>query len=364
MFLFFRLYKEISSYIEPDDINLIVKAYVLALDAHHLQKRISGEFYIEHPLEVAVILAKLRLDRESIMSGLLHDTIEDTDIEIRMIKKICGSKVLNIVQTLSKIKKIHYNSSDIAKAETFRMVILSLVHDMRYIIVKLADRLHNMRSIKYLRIEKQKRIADETLKIYAPISSRIGINKITNELNEISYRIIYPLRYKAIKNSIKKIIDNSHNFLNYNAKFLEQELKKRDCNFIKISKREKTVSSILKKMVNSKKKFFNINDIFGFRIIVKDINSCYSMLGVIHSLYKPLNNIRDYIATPKNNGYQSLHTLVLNEKGIKLEFQIRTNKMDYFSQYGVAAHWVYKEKLVNETFSKEIEKFLNLVLMK
>lgn len=339
-----RLTLIIKEYLQPDEIVLVWKAYRLSKKAHEGQKRSSGEDYITHPVSVACIAARFHLDASSIQAALLHDVVEDTNVSLESIAKQFTPQVAKLVEGLSKLDKIHFDDASHAQAENFRKMLLAMSQDVRVILVKLADRLHNMQTLEHLKPEKRLRIAQETLDIYSPIANRLGLNNLYQELEDLAFRYIHPLRYKTIhkailaargnrKEVVGKILDD------INSKLQTYQLK------AQATGREKNESSIHRKMLKKHTSFSQINDIYAFRIIVEDQGSCYTALGALHSLYKPIaGKFKDYIAIPKANGYQSLHTTLFGPFGTPVEVQIRTESMHNLAEAGVAAHWLYKTK--------------------
>ena len=338
------LLESLSSYMNASDKTFIKKAYEYGASAHQNQIRMSGEPYICHPLSVAQILASMRMDRQTISAALLHDVVEDTDITLKDIETIFDPEVASLVDSVSKIDQIKFGDKAEAQAETFRKMILAMVKDIRVILIKLSDRLHNMRTLEYLPDVKRKIKAKETLDIYAPIANRLGINKVKNELEDLCIRYLYPYRYKVIDKAIRKSKGGQKKFVkNISSKIsIAMEDEKIDGDVIG---REKELFSIYNKMKNKKRYLDEVVDVFGFRIVVSNVNDCYKLLGVVHNLYKPMpGRFKDYIAIPRINGYQSLHTTLFGPKGLPIEIQIRTKDMDRVAESGVAAHWKYKTK--------------------
>ena len=338
------LLESLSSYMNASDKTFIKKAYEYGASAHQNQIRMSGEPYICHPLSVAQILASMRMDRQTISAALLHDVIEDTDITLKDIETIFDPEVASLVDSVSKIDQIKFGDKAEAQAETFRKMILAMVKDIRVILIKLSDRLHNMRTLEHLPDAKRKIKAKETLDIYAPIANRLGINKVKNELEDLCIRYLYPYRYKVIDKAIRKSKGGQKKFVkNISSKIsIAMEDEKIDGDVIG---REKELFSIYNKMKNKKRYLDEVVDVFGFRIVVSNVNDCYKLLGIVHNLYKPMpGRFKDYIAIPRINGYQSLHTTLFGPKGLPIEIQIRTKDMDRVAESGVAAHWKYKTK--------------------
>lgn len=338
------LLESLSSYMNASDKTFIKKAYEYGASAHQNQIRMSGEPYICHPLSVAQILASMRMDRQTISAALLHDVVEDTDITLKDIETIFDPEVASLVDSVSKIDQIKFGDKAEAQAETFRKMILAMVKDIRVILIKLSDRLHNMRTLEHLPDAKRKIKAKETLDIYAPIANRLGINKVKNELEDLCIRYLYPYRYKVIDKAIRKSKGGQKKFVkNISSKIsIAMEDEKIDGDVIG---REKELFSIYNKMKNKKRYLDEVVDVFGFRIVVSNVNDCYKLLGIVHNLYKPMpGRFKDYIAIPRINGYQSLHTTLFGPKGLPIEIQIRTKDMDRVAESGVAAHWKYKTK--------------------
>lgn len=337
-----NLWRRLSTYLEPKQINDIKRAYVFSSEQHKGQTRISGEPYIYHPLSAATILADMNMDSASISAAILHDIIEDTPINKDHIEKEFGYEVASLVDGVSKLENIDFSSRAEADADNLAKMLLAMVNDLRVILVKLADRLHNMRTLNVMSYDKKRRIARETLDIYVPIALRLGINEIRQELENLSFQSLFPIRYKVLKNAIKKRRRNRKELMAKTGATLLNCLQDSGIK-IKVIGREKTVYSIYKKMRVKKLSFSEVFDVYGFRLIVNDIDACYRALGAVHNLYKPVpGKFKDYIAIPKANGYQSLHTVLFGLKGTPLELQIRTEDMDNIAATGVAAHWKYK----------------------
>lgn len=332
-----------SSYLDPENILLIDKAFALADRAHDGQKRASGEPYIIHPVAVATIIAQMHLDTESIEAALLHDTVEDTFVTEEDLKREFGTTVMEIVNGVTKLDKLRFHNYKEAQAENFRKMILAMTRDIRVILIKLADRTHNMRTLGNLRPDKRKRIARETLDIFAPIANRLGISDIKVELEELGLAALYPMRFRVLKAAVIKARNNRKEVVNSIMESIKRRLQEVKIE-ARVLGREKRIYSIYKKMVSKELQFREIMDVYGFRIIVRDVDTCYRVLGQVHNLYKPRPGFfKDYIAIPKINGYQSLHTSLVGPHGVPIEVQIRTEFMDQMSARGVAAHWSYKE---------------------
>jgi guanosine-3',5'-bis(diphosphate) 3'-pyrophosphohydrolase len=350
MRLFKRLRKKLGYLSEPQ-INDIYQAFLAALEAHRGQMRQTGEPYITHPVSVACILADMRMDHHTNMAALLHDVIEDTGIEKSDLQKKFGVEVANLVDGVSKLAQIEFVSRAEAQAENFRKMVLAMARDIRVIIVKLADRLHNMRTLITLSTEKRYRVSKETLEIFAPIAKRLGMRDLSVELEELSFSALYPNRYRVLKNAVDQARGNRKKILAIINKTLQDGLVSQQFPPCTIIGREKHLYSIYRKMRVKKIPFNEIMDVYAFRIIVDDIDTCYRMLGLVHRLFKPVpGRFKDYIAIPKANGYQSLHTVLFGPYGLPIEMQIRTTEMDRIAGSGIAAHWLYK------TDDKELEK--------
>ncbi|BBL34155.1 guanosine-3',5'-bis(diphosphate) 3'-pyrophosphohydrolase [Nitrosomonas stercoris] len=336
------LFDEVAQYLKPEDVISLKKAYFFSEKAHTGQFRKSGEPYISHPVAVARILGKMHLDTTTLAAALLHDVVEDTGISKEEISEQFGSSVSELVDGVSKLDRIKFQTQADVQAENFRKMLLAMAQDIRVILIKLADRLHNMRTLEVMRPEKQHRIARETLEIYVPIANRLGLENIYQELQELGFRFSYPLRYKVLRKAILAARGNRREIVGKILEATKQCLQEAKLDAA-VTGREKHLYSIYKKMVGKSLRFSDVLDIYGFRIIVKDIPSCYVALGTLHSLYKPIpGKFKDYIAIPKPNGYQSLHSTLLGPYGLPLEIQIRTHEMHHIAEAGVASHWLYK----------------------
>ena len=342
-----ELFNDLSSKF-IDDKDLLEKAYNFASDGHMNQKRASGEPYITHPLQVALYLSDLSMDLETIIAAILHDLIEDTDITYKNIKKEFGSDVANIVDGVTKLDRIQYNSNEEAKAEAIRKMVIAMSKDIRVLILKLADRLHNIQTIEYLADHKQERIASETLYVYAPLAHRLGLQNIKHILEDISFGLLHKNQNLEIESLIEKSAPNRDKNIKKSVKVIDKLLSDNSLS-AEVIGRPKHNYSIYKKIINNGLSFNEINDLVGLRILTDDVKNCYTILGLIHANFQPvLGRFKDFISMPKFNLYQSLHTTVLTETGQKMEIQIRTHDMHYRAEYGVAAHWKYKEKPPND----------------
>lgn len=354
---------EVSKYFKADDLILLRNAYLFSQSAHSGQFRKSGEPYISHPVAVAGILGELRLDAVTLAAALLHDVVEDTGIAKEEISERFGAPVAELVDGVSKLEKIEFGTQADMQAENFRKMLLAMAQDVRVILIKLADRLHNMRTLEVMRPEKQRRIAQETLEIYAPIAHRLGLENIHQELQELSFRFSYPNRYKVLYKATKAARGNRREIVSKILEAIQQRLAEEGVDAV-VSGREKHLYSIYKKMVEKQLSFSDVLDIYGFRVIVKKVSDCYVALGVLHGLYKPIpGKFKDYIAIPKANGYQSLHSTLLGPYGLPIEIQIRTHDMHHIAEIGVASHWLYKanESSVNDLHLRANQWMKNLL---
>jgi GTP pyrophosphokinase len=337
----------LASYLKPPDIGRIEDAYHFSGNAHKGQFRDSGEPYISHPLAVAGILADWHLDSQALMAALLHDVMEDTDVSKEEISQRFGKAVAELVDGVSKLDKIEFQSQEVAQAENFRKMLLAMARDVRVILIKLADRLHNMRTLGAVPPHKQRRVARETLEIYAPIANRLGLNSLYQELQELAFSHLYPLRYRVLAKATKSARGNRGQVLGKILDAIKQRLPEAGIE-AQVTGREKHVYSIYKKMREKNLSFSQVLDIYGFRVVVKDTPSCYLALGALHGLYKPVpGKFKDYIAIPKINGYQALHTTLFDPFGTPVEIQIRTGDMHRVAEAGVASHWLYKTSDAN-----------------
>lgn len=341
-----RLFKKLRrklDYLNSQRVERIHQAFLMAADAHRGQRRVTGEPYISHPVAVACILADMKMDDQIIVAALLHDVIEDTPLEKKAISEKFGDEVAELVDGVSKLTQIEFVSRAEAQAENFRKMVMAMARDIRVIIVKLADRLHNMRTLGSLHSQKQRRIARETLGIFAPIAKRLGMREVSVELEELGFSALYPMRYCVLKDAVQHTRGNRKKILALIEKNLHDGLSQSNLSSYTITGREKHLFSIYRKMRNKHIPFNEIMDVYAFRIIVDDLDSCYRALGIIHGLFKPIpERFKDYIAIPKANAYQSLHTTLFGPYGFPIEVQIRTAEMDRTATTGIAAHWLYK----------------------
>jgi GTP diphosphokinase / guanosine-3',5'-bis(diphosphate) 3'-diphosphatase len=344
------LFKEWSGYLKPEDLSQLESAYHFSEAAHQGQFRQSGEPYISHPLAVANILAQWHLDSQALTAALLHDVMEDTSVTKTEITRNFGKPVAELVDGVSKLDKIEFETQEKAQAENFRKMLLAMARDVRVILIKLADRLHNMRTLDAVEPVKRRRIARETLDIYAPIANRLGLNAIYQELEDLSLKHLYPDRYRVLSKAVKAALGNRREVV---GKVLESIKKRLKDNHVEAEAygRQKHLYSIYRKMREKQFSFAQVQDVFAFRIIVKDVHACYIALGALHALCKPIpGKFKDYIAIPKANGYQSLHSTLFGPFGAPIEIQIRTTEMHKIAEAGVASHWLYKSS--DTTFSE------------
>lgn len=342
MYLFEGLKKQISAYLPPEQVVLVQQAYVVARDAHAPQIRSSGEPYITHPVAVSSILADMHMDHETLMAALLHDVIEDTPVSKEELASKFGDTVAELVQGVSKLDKVKFKDYHEFEVTNLQKMFMAMTQDIRVILIKLADRTHNMRTLGALRPEKRRRIAKETLELYAPIANRLGIHNIKNELEDWGFQALYPMRYRALSTAVKQARGNRRELLEKIQHEILGRLEQAGIN-ADVSGREKHLYSIYRKMKNKELMFNDVMDIYAFRVVVDSIDHCYRTLGVVHNLYKPIEiRFKDYIAIPKQNGYQSLHTSLVGPHGIPVEIQMRTREMDEMADKGIAAHWMYK----------------------
>ncbi len=341
-FLISNLCSLLETYLEPEEVREVYRAYLFGAEAHEGQTRLSGEPYIYHPLAVAKIMAEMRMDAQSIVAAILHDVIEDTPTVKNQLAEEFGQDPAQLVDGVSKLTHLTFKTRAEAQAENFRKMMLAMVKDLRVIMIKLADRLHNMRTLAVMPAHKRWRIARETLEIYAPIAQRLGMNTIRIELEQLGFQYLYPLRFAVLEKAVNRSRGN--------RKELMQKIETAICNRLeevgieaRIYGREKNLYSIYKKMRHKRLSFREVYDVFAIRMVVNDVDTCYRALGAIHNLYKPVpGKFKDYIAIPKINGYQSLHTVLFGPHGVPIEVQIRNEEMDRVAHVGIAAHWLYK----------------------
>ncbi len=338
------LSERLSHYLNNPQIQQVSRAYYYAEQAHDGQRRRSGEPYIIHPLAVANILADMHLDHQSLMAAMLHDVIEDTGVPKTALAKQFGDVVTDLVDGVSKLTNIHFESKEHQQAENFQKMAMAMAKDIRVILVKLADRLHNLRTLGSLKPEKRRRIARETLDIYAPIANRLGLNSIRVEMEELCFEAMYPMRSEMIRKAVKAARGHRSEIVNNIATAVRNRLAEVGIS-ARVVGREKHLFSIYTKMKEQRKSLTDIMDVYGFRIIADSVDSCYRILGAMHALYKPIpGRFKDYIAIPKTNGYQSLHTTLIGIGGVPIEIQIRTEEMEAMANHGIAAHWLYKSE--------------------
>ncbi|CAM2829604.1 bifunctional GTP diphosphokinase/guanosine-3',5'-bis pyrophosphate 3'-pyrophosphohydrolase [Vibrio neptunius] len=342
MYLFDSLKDVAQEYLSEPQVEALRQSYVVAKDAHEGQTRSSGEPYIIHPVAVARILAEMRLDIETLQAALLHDVIEDTEVTKEELETQFGTTVAELVDGVSKLDKLKFRDRKEAQAENFRKMVLAMVQDIRVILIKLADRTHNMRTLGALRADKKRRIARETLEIFSPLAHRLGIHNIKTELEELGFEALYPNRYRVLKEVVRSARGNRKEMIQRIHSEIEGRLEEVGLK-ARVFGREKNLFSIYNKMKTKEQRFHTIMDIYAFRVVVEDADTCYRVLGQVHSLYKPRpGRMKDYIAVPKANGYQSIHTSMVGPHGVPVEVQIRTEDMDQMADKGVAAHWSYK----------------------
>lgn len=351
-----------SIYLAKPDIEKVKDAFRCADEAHLGQFRKSGEPYITHPLAVASILAQWHMDADTICAGLLHDVLEDTGMsKFEMVQRF-GVQIADLVDGVSKLTKMSFSSNEIAQAESFRKMLLAMSRDVRVILVKLADRLHNMRTLGVMRPEKRRRIATETLEIYVPIAHRLGLNGLFRELQELAFINQYPRRYEILRANVLRTRDKRRAVLERILKETREALPKSNIR-ARIQGRDKTIYGIYNRMRDSHASFSDVLDVYGFRIIVRTVEECYLTLGALHKLYKPVNRrFKDFIAIPKANGYQSLHTTVIGPSGTPIEYQIRTEKMHRIAEKGILAHWLYGDGMDTSEIQNLVSNWLQSLM--
>src|SRR6201996_2838223 len=337
-----QLLDKLEGYLPPAQVERVREAYDFGAERHQGQKRVSGEPSITHPVAVADILADLKLDADTLVAAILHDVIEDTPTAKAEIVSIFGQVVADLVDGVSKLDQIQFKNRQEAQAESFRKMLFAMVRDIRVIMVKLADRMHNMRTLGVMPPMKRRRIARETLEIYAPIAERLGLYAVKLELEDLGFRALYPYRYRVLERELKRARGNQKQFVSKIEETFKAALKKADI-AAHVEGREKHLYSIYKKMENKHISLNEMVDVYGFRIIVENADVCYRVLGLVHSVYKPMpGRFKDYIAIPRVNGYQSLHTTLFGPNGVPIEVQIRSEQMHRVAESGIAAHWKYK----------------------
>jgi RelA/SpoT family (p)ppGpp synthetase len=338
-----KLQQDRFGYLKPKDVARLAEAYRFSEAAHAGQLRQSGDPYISHPLAVAEILADWHLDGQTLMAALLHDVTEDTSVTKDEITDMFGKPVAELVDGVSKLDKIEFQSAEVAQAENFRKMLLAMARDVRIILIKLADRLHNMRTLGAVPPAKRRRVALETMEIYAPIANRLGLNTLYHELQELAFSHLYPLRYQVLAKATKAARGNRREMIGRTLEAVKKKLADSRIDAT-VQGREKHVYSTYRKMIEKHLSFSEVHDIFGIRVIVKDVAACYVALGALHALYKPIpGKFKDYIAIPKGNGYQSIHTDLIGPYGVPVEVQVRTEEMHRLAESGVASHWMYKD---------------------
>ena len=332
----------LSTYLDDDQVNLVRRAYFYAEQAHDGQRRRSGEAYVTHPLAVASILADMHMDHQSLMAAMLHDVIEDTGIAKEALDAQFGESVAELVDGVSKLTQMNFETKAEAQAENFQKMAMAMARDIRVILVKLADRLHNMRTLEVLSGEKRRRIAKETLEIYAPIANRLGMHSMRMEFEDLGFKAMHPMRSERIRAAVRRARGNRKEIVNKIEESISHCLAREGMEG-EVVGREKHLYGIYQKMRGKRRAFNEIMDVYAFRIIVDKVDTCYRVLGAVHNLYKPLpGRFKDYIAIPKANGYQSLHTTLFGMHGVPIEIQIRTREMEELANNGIAAHWLYK----------------------
>ena len=355
---------ELIHYFDETQIKLIEEAYALAKKVHEGQKRHTGEPYITHPLAVAKILVEMHMDSQTIIAAILHDALEDTHLKKQDIADQFGKEIANLVDGVTKLTQIEFETRAQAQAENFRKMIMAMARDIRVILIKLADRLHNMRTIDSLPREKRHRIAKETLEIFAPIANRLGMHAFRVEFEDLGFAALYPMRYRILQDAVAKARGNRLEMLELINTQIEKSFQKYNLRARSLNSREKHLYSIYKKMRDKHLSFSEVMDVYGFRVIVDKVDTCYRVLGLLHNLYKPITQrFKDYIAIPKANSYQSLHTTLFGPYGVPIEVQIRTEEMNKMAEYGISAHWLYKtEKSVLGEAQQHAQEWLKNVL--
>ncbi len=358
------LHHALVQYLDESELSVIRDAYELAKTAHEGQRRHTGEPYITHPLAVAKILAEMHMDPPTLIAAILHDVIEDTYIEKSDLVARFGKEIADLVDGVTKLTQIEFETRAEAQAENFRKMVMAMARDIRVILIKLADRLHNMRTIGILPRKKRRRIAKETLEIFAPIANRLGMHAFRVEFEDLGFSALYPMRYRILKDAVDKSNRNRQEMMETIDQEIQNAFKKHNIRARSLTSREKHLYSVYKKMHDKHLSFSEVMDRYGFRVIVDKVDTCYRVLGVLHNLYKPITQrFKDYIAIPKVNGYQSLHTTLFGPYGVPIEVQIRTEEMHKMAEYGISAHWLYKaEKTVVSDAQHRAQEWLKGVL--
>src|ERR1700745_2000702 len=337
------LMKRMQANRPADDLELVKKAYDSSRHVHTGQSRASGEPYLVHPLEVALVLAEMKMDPVAVAAGLLHDSVEDTSVTINDIRKEFGEQVAHIVEGVTKISKIDFATREEQQAENLRKMMLAMVDDIRVVLIKLADRLHNMRTLEHLQPDRQHKIAEETLEIYAPIAHRLGMGKIRGELEDLGFRFLDPVGYEQVGEAVEARRKQGEAFLAKMQGIITDKLKEAGIQ-ARVESRIKRLYSIHKKLQRQRISVEQVYDLYAMRVITRSLQDCYAVLGIIHNLWRPVpGRIKDFIAMPRPNFYQSLHTSVITEDGTPFEVQIRTEEMHKMAEEGIAAHWKYKD---------------------
>lgn len=364
MIEFELLRTELAHYLNDQQIKIVQDAYELAVKAHEGQKRHTGEPYITHPLAVAKILAEMHMDHPTIVAAILHDVIEDTPVVKQDIIQQFGKEIADLVDGVTKLTQIEFETRAQAQAENFRKMVMAMARDIRVILIKLADRLHNMRTIESLPRKKRRRIAKETLEIFAPIANRLGMHAFRVEFEDLGFATLYPMRYRILQAAVEKAHGNRQEMMTYINEQIEKSFKNFNIRARSLTSREKHLYSIYKKMHQKHLSFSEVMDVYGFRVIVDKVDTCYRVLGILHNLYKPITQrFKDYIAIPKANSYQSLHTTLFGPYGVPIEVQIRTEEMHKMAEFGISAHWLYKtEKSVLGDAQQRAQEWLKNVL--
>lgn len=353
--------KSIKSYNKGFELDVFFDAVEFSIEAHKGQKRVSGEEYIWHPIEVVAILAQYEADQTTIISAILHDTVEDTQITIEIIKEKFGTIIADVVSGVTNLGRINFTSAEEHKIENFRRMFMAMAKDIRVIIIKLADRLHNMRTLKYLDNQRQQKIAKETMDIYAPLAHRIGMSSIKWELEDLCFRVLYEEDYQKLKKDISEKRQEREKYIDDFVKDIDELLRQHHIS-PEVTGRPKHFWSIYNKMRRQHTSIKNLYDLYAIRIIVNTVKQCYTVLGILHTEYKPIpGRFKDYIAMPKQNMYQSLHTVVIADEGKPVEVQIRTRDMHKVSEFGIAAHWRYKEGSKEDNFEKKLSWLRELI---